>query len=341
LLTYSEDFTNAAWTKTGVTVSANQIIAPDGTLTMDKLVENTSTSTHVITAFSAIPSAGTWTLSIRAKKAERSRLYLGNASGTTNYAIFDLSSGTYVSNIGTGTAVLSNPSIRSVGNDIYQVSITLVTTGALTIGLGLIASGTTTSYTGDGYSGIYIWGAQLEAGAFATPYIPTVAAQVTRLADSAVMTGVNFSSWFNPEQGCLQVNYIAPNNFNSQSAIVLGVSGFGAENRIAIFPDASGSESPNTGVFQVVVNSVSQALIAIAADVDGSDVSVAVVYKVDDFAVVKDGGSVTTDTNGILPVVDRASIGSNGSAGLLNGYIKRLTYYPQALTSANLQAITR
>jgi hypothetical protein len=57
------------------------------------------------------------------------------------------------------------------------------------------------SYTGDGYSGIYIWGAQLEAGAFPTSYIPTVASQVTRSADSASMTGTNFSDWYRADEG--------------------------------------------------------------------------------------------------------------------------------------------
>jgi hypothetical protein len=60
-------------------------------------------------------------------------------------------------------------------------------------------------YTGDGYSGIYIWGAQLEAGAFPTSYIKTEASQVTRSADSASMTGTNFSEWYRQDEGTVYV----------------------------------------------------------------------------------------------------------------------------------------
>jgi hypothetical protein len=195
----------------------------------------------------------------------------------------------------------------------------------------------TPSYTGDGYSGIYIWGAQLEAAAFASPYIPTVAAQVTRLADSAVMTGVNFSSWFNPSEGTLffdavRVSPPTAGKFPYTAHLISTTN-----NDINIYQNGATSE-------QVFIrnNNVTQATLNHAVVPANTPFSQAVSYKTDDFASCISAGTVLTDTSGVVPVMSSLFIGRAGSTGFeFNGYIKRLTYYPQALTAANLQAVTR
>jgi hypothetical protein len=101
-------------------------------------------------------------------------------------AIFDLSAGTVVSNAGNGI-----PKIESYGNGWYRVSLTL-TAGATAVGyfgFGPAKSGSV-AYLGDG-SSLYMWGAQIEAGAYVTSYIPTTTAAVTRVADAASKTGIS------------------------------------------------------------------------------------------------------------------------------------------------------
>ena len=115
---------------------------------------------------------------------------------------------THTFNLSTGTASGTGASIVSVGNGWYLCigTVTVNTTGSTGINFS-INNGSTNSYTGDGYSGIYLWGAQLEAGAFPTSYIPTTSASVTRNADVASMTGTNFSSWYRQDAGCFYAEY--------------------------------------------------------------------------------------------------------------------------------------
>jgi len=175
--------------------------------------------------------------------------------------------------------------------------------------------------------------------AFASPYIKTEASQVTRLADSAVMTGVNFSSWFNPSEGTLFADFVAPVDAVSR-------------NRVFSLTDSTGNQAIDwitsaAGQATFEVFSVStQAQLNCGAFSTTVFNKVAGSYKVNDFAAVLNGGTVQTDTSGIVPSgIDRVGLGVVAStptgATALNGYIRRLTYYPQALTSANLQAITR
>jgi hypothetical protein len=261
---------------------------------------------------------------------------IAQAYNDNNIVYLDLQTGT----IGTPAGIASNKSasIVSIGNGWFRCTLVGAPTTIggsfrvyITDALGSLA------YTGDGYSGIYIWGAQLEAGAFATPYIPTVAAQVTRLADSAVMTGVNFSSWFNPEQGCLFVDGRRDGTSNAFPNLAV-ISDGTVNNRILV----SIFNSNNQPSFDVITGNVTQCSLSkpnigagIFAKVSGS-------YQTNNFAMTTNGAAVETDTSGTIPVVNQLRIGSNAAGNVdLNGYIKRLTYYNQALTADNLTAVTR
>lgn len=181
LVTYSEQFDNAFWVKTGSTVAANSISAPDGLTTADFLRESASLSLHMVTVPS-IATAGATTLSVYAKAGTRSYVALGfeglGSPGNDN-ASFDL-------NTGTVNTVQSNAtaSITNVGGGWYRCSVTATLTNLSDIVILVSLDGSPVpTYTGDGVSGIYIWGAQLEAGSSATSYIQTTTATATRAAD--------------------------------------------------------------------------------------------------------------------------------------------------------------
>jgi len=342
LVTYSSDFSNAAWTKAAVSVTSTANIAPDGTQTAQLVVENTaSAAAHNVTA-TATGASTTNTLTMYAKQntAGAKRwfyMYPQPPSGSA-YAVYDLSLGTVTATGNGGTTTYVGSTITAVGNGWYRCSITFTgTAGSVIVQHGLSSSGAIAgaTYTGDGFSGLFIWGAQLEAGAFATSYIPTVASQVTRSADSASMTGTNFSSWYNIAQGTV---------YSEASMFGINASAF---NMIAEGASASDFKDISLG-FSNLFPEFTNRLASINNNIDCTAITLRNSVKV--------SGSYSPTTtsfasNGILGTAitttafrggaDRIFIGSRqGTVLFLNGYIKKLAYYPIACTNAQLQSLT-
>jgi len=341
LVTYSDDFADAAWTKSAASITSNTIVAPDGTLTGDALIENTATNEHRInqTASATLNANITASLYVKAQPTGTGRsvrLLVANNGATTNNisCVFTNTGGVFTAGAGvnSGTASGATGTVTSVGNGWYRLIVTGIPDPGVGSGTALsrinLHSGATVNYTGDGYSGIFIWGAQLEAGAFATSYIPTTTASVTRNADAASMTGTNFSSWFNNAEGTVYVESVPA---------LSGTNGFFAindnTNNNAI--NAYWSTNPQ---FQIRTNNVSEATISKSAS---APFKLAGAYKVNDIATTVNGDSVSTDTSATIPVVTQMRIGQTGSGvNSTNGTIRKIAYYPQRLTNAQLQALT-
>jgi hypothetical protein len=338
LILQSETFDNASWTKTNSSITANTVVAPDGTLTGDALIENTSSSTHTVYARPNITNGTTYALSFYVKPAGRNRIVVQQFNSSTAYANanFDVSTGSVITSSGTGASA----SIISVGNGWYRCVLIGVANATATsyMQVSLAQSGYTTAapetYAGDGYSGVYIWGAQLEAGAFATSYIPTVASQVTRSADAASMTGTNFSSWYRADEGTIYAETISPNSFSRcQASINDGT------NNNKIEPALS---SGNTYLLGVNVGGTAVGSAATANTATANTASkTAGAYRVNDFAVSLNAGTVATDTSGAIPIVDRMFIGQRTAGSVsLNGTIKKLAYYPKRLANEELVGLS-
>lgn len=173
LLGFSEAFDNAAWPKTNTSIVTGAAANPVNNLfNAQKLMENTAAATQHYTRQNPItvPSAAVVTLSVYAKAGERR--YIGLLEGYSNKGrYFDLQTGT-VGNILVGAPTTS--SITPVGSGWYRCSIT-TTAPATTVDheIYLSADGASISYTGDGNSGVYIYGAQLSDSASLDPYVPT------------------------------------------------------------------------------------------------------------------------------------------------------------------------
>jgi hypothetical protein len=179
LIQYTEQLDNAYWVLTNglLPVTANATIAPNGTLTADKITENTATFTnHYFQSTSLLISSSTqYTWSIYAKAGERTfiDLALGTASFWVNSArsaTFNLTTGAVVSMQGAPLVA----SITSAGSGWYRCSITATsssTSGMSSNGQIRLCDGSASNiYTGDGVSGAYFWGAQLEQNSTATIY---------------------------------------------------------------------------------------------------------------------------------------------------------------------------
>ena len=216
LLTYSEQFDNAAWTKQGIkafgsgsVVNTTDTTDPLGTNTADFLQENTSNSTKGAYIGSGFP-AGSYKISCAAKTAGRNFVVVRipqNGGGTEfAYATFDLTTGavskaaTIVSVASAITAASAN--ISPLGNGWHRLELSVTSTSAFAYGpsFDLCDTGTptpgassfgATPYTGDGTSGIYIWGADLRVTnvGVGLPAYQRVGAAVTATTNPAV-TGV-------------------------------------------------------------------------------------------------------------------------------------------------------
>ena len=159
LLTFTEQFDNAAWAKLNTTITADVTTSPDGTSNADKLTETGTTGLHY--AANTSNRTGTFTQSVYAKAAERTSVAFGLALNSSG-VVFNLSNGT-VTSTGVGW---SNSTITPVGNGWYRCSAT----ATLAASWIYISPNTANSYAGTAGSGIFIWGAQLETGSTATAY---------------------------------------------------------------------------------------------------------------------------------------------------------------------------
>ena len=178
VLTYSEQFDNAAWTKSATTISANATTAPDGTLTADSYVDTAVADDHVL--YNSFQTTTTATFSVYAKANGKTNVSLRAFSNAneTYVAVFDLSNGTKGLDVETGTTFSGvSAAISSVGNGWYRCSITYTRSSGITYhAIDLVTSSNPTlgsngsqGYLGDG-TGIFIWGAQVETGSSATAY---------------------------------------------------------------------------------------------------------------------------------------------------------------------------
>jgi len=330
LLTYSEEFDQSAWQKSNATVTSNAIAAPDGTTTADLVLDNTVNTSHSIGHDSPTLSSGIdYTFSVYAKAQDLDHcfllLYSGGGAFPTTAASYDLTNKTASSAAGTPAF-----SIEDAGNGWRRLSITETTTSAATtvaeVRLSQDGVWANRNYLGS-EEGIYLWGAQLEAGSVPTSYIQTTSSTVTRAADILSITGTNFSSFYNQSAGTLFVEYQAYSASGNQQ-----IAGFtqGTNNSIRwgawnnqLFMTNSGTQ-----YFASLTPSASPTKVAFAAT--GND------------AIGALNGTLTAqDTSVTMPAVDNLHIGSTAAyLDAFSGHIKRLAYFATRQPEATLEGIT-
>ena len=329
LIKYSSDHTNVAWTNTNIIISSTTI-APDGTNSMQLLVDNTTNGLHSVSQTNTL-TAASYTYSVLAKAKDRSYIKLSLAISGTNGAVFNLATGA-IGAIDSGFTATITP----IGNNIYVCSITTTATAANWIAQCLLSTdGTTLSYAGNSYSGAYVWGEQLELGAFRTSYIPTTSTITTRPADSASMTGSNFSSWYNQSQGSFYCDndYLVDSSIAANSRTIISIYSANSTYNILIY---NGNGYPNS--LYVLDNSIQQANITrgSASSSIKSACNISTSYQ------VAFNGVISSISTGTVPGSNIGlTLGSTkNNLNYLNGHIRKLAYYPVSLTSSNLVALT-
>ena len=327
LLTYSQDWTNAAWSKANITVTAAATASPDGTVNAQRLQATATAVTNNVS-----PSA------VVAATAASFSVYVKQGTGATTANRFALR------NVTTATTLILGTLNYSTGVFTYSVGSTGVT--AINVGNGwwrLVVTATSGITSGDslaGYVGfvggaqtagdhLFAYGAQLEAGSFATSYIPTVASTVTRSADVATMTGTNFSSWYNQSEGTI----VAETALIAKSAASYGIYAFDDGTTNNAYPSfySTGLQA-NSRVSGANVFTSSGTLSPISKS--------AFAYKIADYASSFNGASPTTQLSGAIPSgLNRLQIGAyNGFQ--TNGHIRTIAYFNTRAADFQLQALS-
>jgi hypothetical protein len=253
-------------------------------------------------------------------------------------AYFDLSNGTILSGSSYST-------INSVGNGWYRCSFSFTTVSPFTTYSILIfmfpqgvalTNPENNNFAFNGINGTYIWGAQLEQASFATSYIPTVASQVTRSDDNASMTGANFTSWYRADEGTLydDSTFIGRATVGTDYQTLLQGPGSGVDNVISL------GVTSGVSLFRIRRDASDQLNISTGGALLGK-MTRTIAYKTNDMAVCVNGGTVSTDTLGVIPIVNQLLILPRflGNA-VTSRTVRKIAYYPIRLTNAQLQAIT-
>jgi hypothetical protein len=344
LLLQSETF-GTTWTTSPATISANVATAPDGTTTADKLVTSNTTAQQR-TLQNATVSAGTVTFSVYAKAAGFSYMRL-ESGASLEIANFDLTQGVLGTVSGAATITrLSNgwyrctmPITASAGSPDFRIYV---------IGSATDARGSTLA--GNGVDGIFLWGAQVEQGSYATSYIPTVAttvtrsadtstsATVTRSADVAQITGTNFSSWFNQNESTV-LSLVRNVPFGG------GFWYFGPTGAPRWWTRYELGNGVRTQAYDGLAGGPTVDIVVSGA---GTNITlplikhaVAISNTLQQHAGSANGSAVVTGAWDNITGVSTLALGIRTDTGsYLNGTISRLTYYPSRLPDATLQALT-
>jgi hypothetical protein len=245
-----------------------------------------------------------------------------------------LNSATLVTQNVTVTAVAYSLSFYGAG----AVTLSGTTTGTVT-GSGAYPSRSTLTFTPTaGTLTLTVSGsctdAQLELGGSITSVIPTTSSQVTRAADNAVMTGVNFSSWYRQDEGTFYAESVLLSKSNNP--VILSASDGTTTNRISLV------QSSIFGLrLSVVASTVTQAELAFPNAIIGNLQKSSLAYKVNSFALCTDGATPSTDNAGTIPNVTQLQIGlQTGGLNLFTGTIKKLAFHPKRLSNIELVGLT-
>lgn len=333
LIPYSEEFDNVAWTKTNATVTANSVLSPDGSVNADTLTENSATGVHRLQDSIIISSTGIpVTQSVFAKsKGDGRFLRIFRGTSSNNFGVFDLDNGVVYNSGGTN---LLGSEIKDYGNGWYRCSITFTSAFTNIATYFGIQNGDLDSYTGDGTSGIYIWGAQLEQKSYATSYIPTSGSTATRAAETC--NGAGTTAEINSQEGVLYAEIRALADDNQEKRLGIGKTGTFDAVRITYTPTS------NSITAVVYVGSTQYNYVHIS--VDRTDYQkLALKYKQNDFAFYVNGLKVNAQLGSGSTAspnhFNTLAFDVNGSADFY-GRVKRLSVYDSALSDSELETLT-
>jgi len=335
----SQEFNLSPNSAINASITPNAAIAPDGTLTADKLVEDNISSTYKRVQQGGFNVSGDYTVSFFVKEAGRYRGYIQLLNTTNASVSFNLQ------DVSASGVVPSRTKIEPYPNGWYRVSTshTFNAGETPTVYIVMMNDAGQVTYTGDGSSGLYIWGLQVEPGSFPTSYIPTTALPTTRLADRATIDGQNFSSWYNQIEGTYFMSTKIAHTPNPTVSLLFRTAATGG-------PRVSLEQTTSNTLVGIVEN-----IGAYFFSTSGSGLVPANQFRKTSLSYISTNGTTTVGAaTNLSTLVDTASstdvnksmntlyLGRySDNAYYLNGHIQQFVYYPRKISNTQLQQLTR
>ena len=345
LVTYSEDLSNASWSKTaGIVTSYDTITAPNGLLTADSITDNVgATSFKTLSQLVTVPVNSTITCSLFIKKETSEVNYGGIAVEFTNpttikvFYAFNAVNGTFSNSLG-GVLVVDSINVYDFNSDWWRIEITATDTGSRAFVRFTYYATLSTNFTTTNFaigSSRKLWGFQVEAGTTATSYIPTQGSSVTRAAD--VVTDGGDVNTFNSEEGTLFVEMAALSDDLTQRYITISDGSNINIVRLGYFVTS------NYILYQFNNGALTANLATTSFDITQQN-KIAVVYKLNRFELWVNGVKKAQDTSGNTLPIDTLNVLSftqgTQTSNLINAKVRQLQVFKTALSDAELISLT-
>jgi hypothetical protein len=323
-----------------VTITTDVEVSPGGLTTADKIAESASTTVRRICIQTiSVTSGTTYSYSCYIKAGERDFAQMATGTGLSGAFQNFIVNGANAGTLGSSSGIVSSR-IDAMPNGWYRCAIvvTATATGNTQVTVGPASTSTITrwqAYSSTAGSGIYAWGAQLEAGAFPTSYIPTTTASVVRSADVCSITGGDFTSFYNQSEGAflLKATSLMATATTGNRTFVSFTDG-GYINQQALYKNVNG-----TNLSYAIGSGVGHAIGTLTA---GSPFAVSGAMQVANNAAAFNGAAAVavtgSATTGISKLEFRDPTGA--AAGHPTMHISQFRYYKKRLPNAKLQAIT-
>jgi hypothetical protein len=324
----SSSFDSASWSKSNSSVTANSTTSPSGITDADTLTADGTSNRHEVTQLISFTSGLAYTFSVYIKKNTNdfAQLTLGGvAFSSLPFANFNVNNGTLGSTGGSATST-----ITSVGNGWYRCTLTATATATQGDRVYLVMTTSPTSIRRESNTlstSVYLWGAQLEQGAYSTSYIPTTTASVTRNFDSITRNNIYTNGLITAAGGTWFVE-IRNNRVLTRDAAESGLQ----------FTD-------NSGIFGFRIKAFGTARMLIAKIVGGAEATL--YFTLTDIikvAIKWNGSTADVFVNGVKVVAATAftntamqSISNNNT---VPKYLNQMALFPTPLTDDQLEALT-
>jgi hypothetical protein len=313
----SNSFVSSNWFKLNLTVTVNQAISPTGENNASLL---TATEDNGILAEFNEWTTVQRTVSFFAKKNTSSVVEINNSSSPSNFVFYDLENGVILSEGGTMTG-----QIEDFGNGWYRIIATyFVTGGTATFGFRIPTAGS-----------VYVYGAQIEEGAYPTSYIPTTIESLTRTADAISKTGI--SDLIGQTEGVLFIESAAL--FNDLTQRGISISDGTGNNRLIIYYN---SPSNQIFVWGVANGVLFPSGVSYSVTDETEFAKIAVRYRANDITLWVNGYKRGTDiTSQALPI-NFSRFGFDSGTGITNLFakVKSAQLYKTYLSDDEMAALT-
>jgi hypothetical protein len=336
LLNYSDAFDNAQWTKGELTVTANSTASPDGTTNADSLTETAANDYHITYQAKSLTTATTYTFSVFVKPNGRNfaRMLFGNGPFPDNqYVYFNLVTDEIVKTASVTAKIetYANGWKRCIATCTADAS----SSDAVYFGPARNTTDGYVTYAGNASLGIFAYGAQLEAGAYATSYIPTTTASVTRNADTCSKSSA--TALIGQTEGTILLK-LNVSNLESYTRRIFTLSDSTTNNIIGFQISANLRRI----VFYVTTSGVDQAVI-ISSDVVfnlNQDIAIAAAYKANDFVLYVNGVQIGTDNSGTIPTCSAIKFSEANDSAFYLGKVNSVLLWKTRLTNQELVTLT-